>query len=390
MLIGHRQADPCGNVPVADCHLAADLGRRTDHGDHVQHLVIDAGGDLVPAPLLGQPVQFGLDLAPAVHLEGGPVGGGRTVERQVHPDAPEGPFPFLLVAVGAGEHRGDHHHVVPGSPHGLDSVLEAGNRHFLEEPAGVERMDEDAVGHLAGETCHLRTEGTQPDRWWIPGMRLGDEHRCHQRERVVLAPVVELLSRLPAVVDGTNRLDGLAHLPDRTVPAGREALLDVGADLAAQPERRTTLGQPLQVVAEVGEVHRTTRERQRHIRIAEKVRVFGHQRQGQEDVAAGLEGEDTVDAGRLEGSCPVRDIGQMAMDAEVDLHRFPDAPEMTITARNAGAWRSVFRRGVGRSPRAARHQRARSVDCEELAGIPVGEGRNVGLEVGEAALPGEG
>ena len=76
------------------------------------------------------------------------------------------------------------------------------------------------------------------------------------------------------------------------VEIGAEALLDLGADLGAQPKGEAALGEDLVIDGLVGQMNRVARERDRHIGHQVQPTDRGRQRQRREHVVRPLEGED--------------------------------------------------------------------------------------------------
>ena len=116
------------------------------------------------------------------------------------------------------------------------------------------------VGDLAGDLGHEPADAGERDRRRAERIRLGGEHRRHQGVLVELAPVVELLAGLPAVLDRTDREHEVAHPLRRVRPRHREAALDVRLDLRPQAQREASTRQQLQIVRRLGHRHRVARE----------------------------------------------------------------------------------------------------------------------------------
>ena len=95
----------------------------------------DQSAHLLPASFLGETVEFGLQLAPAVHVEDAPVRRGRPVERELAPDAT---FGGVLQAAGLLFFAlGLEREIILAFARSLDA-FPAGS--FLLTPAGAEQI----------------------------------------------------------------------------------------------------------------------------------------------------------------------------------------------------------------------------------------------------------
>ncbi len=81
--VGRVEVEPVDHAAEPLEHLAGDVVERAHHGEGVEHLVVDQVGHLVPGAALGQRVELGLEVAPAVQLEHRSVGRGRAVEGEL-------------------------------------------------------------------------------------------------------------------------------------------------------------------------------------------------------------------------------------------------------------------------------------------------------------------
>ena len=149
-------------------------------------------------------------------------------------------------------------------------------------------------------------DAAQPDAGRADVERTRVEERRHQRVRVVVALEAERRAVLPRRPDGADGQHQLAHPGRRRRPRHREAPLDVGLDLAPEPEVEASARQRLQVPRLVGEGHRVPGERDGDRgRELEPLGGVRGQHQRQERVVRALEGEGAVVAGRLHGSSRV-------------------------------------------------------------------------------------
>ena len=76
------EADGVGDAVDAVPDVPGDVGGFAAGGDGVQDLVVDESAHLFPAALLGQRVQFGLQVLPAVCGQHRPIRRRRPVEGQ--------------------------------------------------------------------------------------------------------------------------------------------------------------------------------------------------------------------------------------------------------------------------------------------------------------------
>src|SRR6185312_14900780 len=66
-------ADPVGDAGHALADVRRDLAGTAAGRDGVQHVVVDEPPHLLPAALFGQLVELGLQIAPPVNVEDGPI-----------------------------------------------------------------------------------------------------------------------------------------------------------------------------------------------------------------------------------------------------------------------------------------------------------------------------
>ncbi len=182
-------------------------------------------------------------------------------------------------------------------------------------------MELDTVGDLAGDLGHpLAHRGQEHPRRPV-GVGAGMEHGRHQGVAVEVAAEVQLLAVVPARPDGPYGEDELTHPGRRLRPGHREPLLDVGLDLAPEPEDEPPAREVLKVVAEVRQRHRVAGERHRDAGAElEVVGVLGRQDEGEERIVAGLGAEDAVVPDRLELPGRLARPDQPSGQHAVDLH----------------------------------------------------------------------
>ena len=298
-----RQADAVGDAVEALAKLRRDRLARADHGDRLEDLVADEAGHVVPTPLLGEPVQLGVELAPAVRVEGRSVGRRRAVEGQVLARGLTHGFELLFSLRGHDHRRGDDFDVVAGATHLRKPAFEGGQRLRLERVPRRERVREEAVRDLADPLAHPRPEATDEDRRRPVRVRAGIEGRDHDRVAEELALEAQRGAVLPGVEDRADREHELPHARRGPRPRHREAALDVRADLRTESEQEAPPGEGLHPVGEVREVHRAARERDRDRGAeAQPLGAIRRPHERQERIVLRLEAERPVVADRLEPS----------------------------------------------------------------------------------------
>ena len=259
-----------------------------DDRERVEHRIGDQRGHLVPATLPGMAGERIADLAPAVVLEHGPIGGRRGVEA----DRPPGGGDLFL---GRGhDHRSGDRDAPPAGRHrGQDDVGQVRPR--------VHRMHDQPIGHLAGQAGHAGADAGQVDRDLRVVDRSGVEERRHQRQPIVLAAKRRAGAGLPGLPRGVQDGDVLAHPCHRPVrPRHPEAPLDVRAHLRSEAEDEAAAGQVCQVP---GGCATASGERAKATAIAVPSSIrsvcSAASDERQERVMARLGGPEARDAGRL-------------------------------------------------------------------------------------------
>ena len=120
-----------------------------------------------------------------------------------------------------------------------------------------------------------------------------------KEKRDLLAQMAEIqsLAGVPGGEDRPQRTDHLLHPGDRAVELGAVALLDLRADLRAQAQDESPLGQQLQIVGLMSELNRVAGECDRDV--GHHIEALDRRRQYQrgEDVEGSFEGEHTGCAG---------------------------------------------------------------------------------------------
>ena len=149
-------------------------------------------------------------------------------------------------------------------PAGLGrAALERRQGDLAQVALGGEAVAQEPVAHLAGDLGHQLADPGQGDLGVAVRVGAGVEERRHQGVGVEVALEVELGAVVPRRPDGADRQDHLAHACGRVRPRHREALRDVGLDLAAQAEDEPALGRRLQVPGDLRQVHRVPRRTRR-------------------------------------------------------------------------------------------------------------------------------
>src|SRR5271166_2183223 len=82
-LVRRVEGKAVDDVAEAPTNLCAHLLRLAHNGKSVQHGVVDESGHRVPGTDFGQPVQFCVQIAPAVQVEHAPVCRSRAIERNL-------------------------------------------------------------------------------------------------------------------------------------------------------------------------------------------------------------------------------------------------------------------------------------------------------------------
>ena len=173
----------------------------------------------------------------------------------------------------------------------------------------------------ARDPGHRRAHPGEDDLRAPGRARLGVEHRGHERVAVEVAPELEGRPLVPAVPDGVDRRDQLAHAGRGLRPRHREALGDVGLDLGAEPEDEPAARLLVEVVADVRQQHRVAGEGDRDRRHQlDPLGVVGGDRERQERVVGDLGADRPVEAELLEPAGGLADSVERAREAAVDPH----------------------------------------------------------------------
>ena len=337
-ILRHAQADPSGDafVPVPD--QRRDRVVRSRGNQDVEHLLRDEGIHSRPVTASRLVEQCPADVAPAVVFEGRPVGRRRVGEGE---DLARG----LALGgdgrfVGAGRDHGigDQVHRARASSSARASRIEP-RAHHVAQVLGrrVGRVADHAVGELAGHLAHLRTDGAHHDGGCLAvgeGGRL--EERLHARERVALARVLERRVALPAVEDGAQAADVVAHARGRRAPGHPEALLDVALHLRTHADLEAAAGHLGQAPSVLREQHRTPSERDHHPgQDAQPLGVLECEQRGEDRVVDHFGNDQPIEPQPLG---PLRVAGHIAerhvriVDGGVDLHHWLAALALGATS----------------------------------------------------------
>ena len=165
-----------------------DLGARTRRRRRLEQRVVDEVGHVVPAPRLREPIELGVQVAPAVAVERRPVGGRRAVEgelllaraRRTRSNSSSRSAVTTIVAQMTS--MSARRRPARASPRSS-----AGSTCSRSDLPGRERMRDEAVGDLARDLDHARPEAAEIDRRRTEGVRPGIEGRDHQRVAIELA-----------------------------------------------------------------------------------------------------------------------------------------------------------------------------------------------------------
>ena len=290
------EADGVGDTVDAVADVTRDVGRGAAGGDGVQDLVVDESAHLLPAALLGQCVEFGLQVLPAVCGQHRPVRGRRPVERQQRACPRVG-----LLALGVGfacghDDLGQHGEVGGVAACGSETLAHHGHGVVVQEPLRAERHHQQTVGVLSDGTGQPRPECADVDRWRAVRIRAWVERRRHQGVPVVVAAKIQPLAGVPGREDRPQRRDQFGHPGHRFVELGAETLFDLGADLGSQAQSEPARAQQLMIIGLVCQVNRVARECDSHIGHQVQAGHGRRQRQRGEHIVRPLEGGDSAGA----------------------------------------------------------------------------------------------
>src|SRR4029453_1259210 len=184
-------------------------------------------------------------------------------------------------------------------------------------------------------------EAGERDRRTAGRIRAGAEERGHEGGGVESAAELEPLAAVPPPPDRPHGLHELAHAGIRLRPGLPEALLDVRADLRAEPENEAPTREELEVVREVGAYHRIAREGDRDRgREPHAARVLGRRRERQEGVVGALEREQPVEAlllHRAGSGARVAEVGRQQCSLDVNPTLLPLRPASREPAHPSGS-----------------------------------------------------
>ncbi len=327
-------AHPVGEVAEAAVQLGrALLGGAADR-ERVDHRVVDQLDHRRDSRRLGQRVELGLEVAPALDVEdraGTPAWSRRTPAARARPAVAAASCsavrPMATIACGwTANAAGSVRRASPSSTAGR--VRSRTCRWLWNGITSSPSATSAAVRVITGPSAPSSTGGGPHSS------RAGDERRRHQRVPGVLAAEVEPGAVLPGAEDRLHREHDLAHPGGRRAPRGAVPVLDVRPDLRAEPQPEPAAAHPLEVVRGVREVHRRARHRDRDV---------GHQvgldprRRGrgerQEHVVRPLEGEQPGRPGIDQLAGP--DGGALGRDVELQVEEHG----RKVVPRHAGAVR---------------------------------------------------
>src|SRR5687768_11392048 len=153
-LVRRVEGDAADDVAVALRQLRCDLLGLADDGEGVQDVVVDERAHLLPLALLREPVELGLQVAPAVVVQHAAVRGRRSVERDLLACAGSGLLHLLFGGAGDDERRPGDLDLAQLASRLLGAALERGKRDRAEVGLGGEPVAEEAVGDLARDLRH--------------------------------------------------------------------------------------------------------------------------------------------------------------------------------------------------------------------------------------------
>ena len=186
------------------------------------------------------------------------VGRGRAVERDLAPHR------LHIGLIEGDKGRKPDLKAFHGGAGLAPSPLEGGQQDLGQVALGQERMGQEPVGHLARHLRHQRTDRGHVDLGRAVGAGRGAELGGHQRVAIELALKTQGFAFVPGPPDGPQGPHVVAHASGRFRPRHGETLLDVGFDLAAQPQYETPLAEALKIMGQVGHRHRAARKGNGH------------------------------------------------------------------------------------------------------------------------------
>src|SRR5438105_5016789 len=269
-------------------------------------------------------------------LEHPSVGRRRAVEGDLEADGVALAVELRTRIADDGE-DGRHHLHRPGvAPGLLGALLDGRAQHRPEVLGRVERVDAEPVGHLAGHPGQPVVDAGQVDRRVGHLDRAGIEEVGEEREPVELALEAQRRPLGEGVEDGPQGQDVLPDAGRRPIAGHREALLQVGLDLRAEPEDEPPARQGGQVPRRLGGDHRAAGEGDGDVGAEhDVVGRLGGQGAGDERVVGGFGDPQAGEAGRLGLAGDRPDPGGVRLGAvEVELHgraslrRPPAEPEL--------------------------------------------------------------
>ena len=199
--------------------------------------------------------------------------------------------------------------------------LERRERDLAQVALGGEPVAEEPVARLAGHLGHALAHPGQEDLGVAVRVGARVEERRHQGVGVEVAAEVERGAVVPAVPDGADGEDHLAHARRRRRPLHGEALGDVRLDLGAEAEDEPTPRVGLQVVGDLGQVHRVAGEGHGDAGAELDVGgVLGREQEREEGVVRRLDAPQPVVARLLALRRAGGDVGEPESDSPVDLH----------------------------------------------------------------------
>src|SRR5712691_11892211 len=164
------------------------------------------------------------------------IGARRGVEGDLLLDRLPVLLELLLGVADHDERRGDIGEVLALAARGPEPVVDGGLDVLAKVLRAVERVDVQAVAHLARDPAHVLVHARDVHGDLRVLDRSGVEERRHQVEAVELPLEVELGPVLPGIPNGPERLDDLAHLRPGRLELHREAPLVVALHLRAEAE----------------------------------------------------------------------------------------------------------------------------------------------------------
>ncbi len=270
-------------------HNPRQFGPGAGDGDGIQDVVVDEGGHVGPTAVACQHAQLFSCLLPAMQFGQHPVSGGTHVKGDLLLDEAFGPGGIGGVVGGDGEDGRVHTEIGPRSfPFGQPGC-QMGQRVLVKVFHGMDGMNMHSFAQFTGQPQHLFVHGRNVNGRVGVGDGAGIKKGGHQLEQEKLAFKIERFVMLPAIPQGMDGLNGLAHPLDRFVPFHAQPQHIVGFHLWPQTEDETAVAILRQVPGNVCQNSGGARKGDRYRRAqSQRGAMLRRQRQRQKNIVVGL------------------------------------------------------------------------------------------------------